>query len=41
MRKPHGEPMGPPCTETHVLLVGYTHAEQAWVVEELERWLGR
>jgi hypothetical protein len=28
-------------TETHELLVGYSHPEQAWVVEEIERWLGR
>jgi hypothetical protein len=28
-------------TETHELLVGYSHPEQAWVVDEIERWLGR
>lgn len=28
-------------TQTHELLGGYTHAEQAWAVDEIERWLGR
>jgi hypothetical protein len=28
-------------TETHQLMKGYSHAEQAWAVEEIERWLGR
>ena len=27
-------------TETFELLHGYSHAEQAWVKEEIERWLG-
>ena len=28
-------------TQTHELLEGYTHVEQAWAVDEIERWLGR
>jgi hypothetical protein len=28
-------------TETHELCEGLSHPEQAWVVEEIERWLGR
>jgi hypothetical protein len=28
-------------TETHPLLEHYTHAEQAWAVDAIERWLGR
>jgi hypothetical protein len=27
-------------TETYELLEGYSHAERAWAVEEIERWLG-
>ena len=27
-------------TETYELLVGRSHAEQAWAVDEIERWLG-
>lgn len=28
-------------TQTHEVLEGYTHAEQAWAVDEIESWLGR
>jgi hypothetical protein len=28
-------------TQTHGLLVGFSHAERAWVVDEIESWLGR
>jgi len=28
-------------TQTHDLLENYSHAEQAWAVDEIERWLGR
>jgi hypothetical protein len=28
-------------TQTHALLEGYSHPEQVWVIEEIERWLGR
>jgi hypothetical protein len=28
-------------THTHALLEGYSHPEQVWVIEEIERWLGR
>jgi hypothetical protein len=28
-------------THTHELLGSYSHAEQAWAVDEIERWLGR
>jgi hypothetical protein len=28
-------------TDSYELLEGYSHAEQVWAVDEIERWLGR
>jgi hypothetical protein len=28
-------------TVTHSLMAAYSHAERAWVVDEIESWLGR